>query len=62
MPDTQLGSLLVSLKIGAADAKEIVSIAKSGHYQVACQKHFDVTHPQHETLGLKNVSEVFLIC
>ena len=30
--------------------KEIVALAKSSNYQVACQKHFDVTHPGHQQM------------
>mmetsp|Transcript_19050 Transcript_19050/g.38484 ORF Transcript_19050/g.38484 Transcript_19050/m.38484 type:complete len:485 (+) Transcript_19050:62-1516(+) len=45
--DSQLINLLASVKVGAVDATEIAALAKSGNYQLACQKHFDVTHPDH---------------
>lgn len=25
---------------------------KGGHYQIACQNHFDITHPDHQKLQL----------
>lgn len=28
-------------------AHEIGKIARSGNFQIACQKHYDVTHPDH---------------
>lgn len=56
MGDSQLSSLLSSLKIGAADAGEIKELAKTSNYQLACQKHFDITHPQHHTMDLQIVS------
>ena len=31
--------------------KEIVALAKSSNYQLACQKHFDVTHPGHQSMA-----------
>jgi DNA primase large subunit len=46
-PDNQLTALLSSLKLGATDVSEIAALAKSSNYQLACQKHFDVTHPGH---------------
>jgi amino acid permease len=30
--------------------KEIVALAKGSNYQVACQRHFDVTHPGHQQM------------
>mmetsp|Transcript_7554 Transcript_7554/g.7649 ORF Transcript_7554/g.7649 Transcript_7554/m.7649 type:complete len:156 (+) Transcript_7554:1-468(+) len=45
MGDSQLTAQLGALKIGGKEVKEIVDLAKSSNYQVACQKHFDVTHP-----------------
>ena len=47
MPDNQLSSLLSSLKLSAPDVTEIAALAKSSNYQIACQRHFDVTHPGH---------------
>lgn len=47
MPDNQLSSLLSSLKLGSSDVTEITGLAKTSNYQLACQKHFDVTHPGH---------------
>ena len=31
--------------------KEIVTLAKSSNYQLACQKHFDVTHVGHQQMA-----------
>jgi len=44
--DAQLTAMLSALKIGGSEVKEIVDKAKKeGHYQVACQRHFELTHP-----------------
>ena len=53
--DSQLAALLGQLKIGGSEVKEIVTLAKSGNYQLACQKHFDVTHPGHQTMEIRGV-------
>lgn len=43
--------MLASLKISSSDIGEIKDLAKSGgHYQIACQKHFDVMHPDHSSV------------
>jgi Eukaryotic and archaeal DNA primase, large subunit len=40
--------MLASLKITANEAKDILTLAKEqGHFQVACQRHFDAVHPDH---------------
>lgn len=56
MGDAGLSSLLSSLKISSPDAKEIAGMAKAGGYQLACQRHFEVTHPGWNTMDLKIVS------
>mmetsp|Transcript_16242 Transcript_16242/g.24464 ORF Transcript_16242/g.24464 Transcript_16242/m.24464 type:complete len:492 (-) Transcript_16242:202-1677(-) len=53
MPEGQLSSLLNSLKIGSADVNEIMRLTRSSNYQLACQHHFDVTHPGHLQMDLK---------
>jgi DNA primase large subunit len=58
MPETQLVSLLGSLSIGGKDLQEIISKANSNHPQLACQKHFDVTHPDHEKMQVSGVDSV----
>lgn len=55
--DSQLAGLLNGLKLSVPDAKEVIGIAKSGNYQLACQKHFDITHPGHQI-----VSALLLAC
>jgi DNA primase large subunit len=57
--DQQLTAMLGSLKIGGNDVKEIVQKAKvEGHYQIACQRHFEVTHPDWWKNGVTgNVAE-----
>ncbi len=47
MGEGQLTALLSSLQLNPTDVTEIVKTAKSGNFQIACQKHFDVTHPGH---------------
>ena len=54
--DSQLGLLLSQMKIGSEATREIVNLAKTSNYQLACQKHFDVTHPNFQALDLKMVS------
>jgi hypothetical protein len=31
--------------------RDVVMLAKSGNYQLACQKHFDITHPGHSAMA-----------
>ena len=31
--------------------RDVVMLAKSGNYQLACQKHFDITHPGHSAMS-----------
>lgn len=56
MGDASLSSLLSSLKLSAPDVKEIVATAKGGEYQLACQMHFELTHPGWSSMDLKIVS------
>jgi hypothetical protein len=63
MPDNQVRSLLMNQKLGSTDVNEVVKMAKEGNYQLACQKHFDITHPGHYEMDLKIVSLLFfLLC
>ena len=55
MSDAGLGSLLSSLKISSPDVKEISGMAKAGGYQLACQRHFEITHPGWNSMDLKIV-------
>lgn len=32
---------------------EIVKLAKGGNYQLACQKHFDVVHPNWKSFNIR---------
>lgn len=57
--DAQLASMLTSQKLGMSEVKEIVALAKGGSYQLACQKHFDVTHPGHYQMDLKTVEPLW---
>lgn len=54
--DAQLGTLLMGLKIDGSEAAEIGKIARAGSFQLACQRHFDVTHPGHLAMNLASVS------
>jgi hypothetical protein len=49
--------LSMSLSLCVYQTTEIVRLAKSQNYQLACQKHFDVTHPGHLQMDLKTVRE-----
>lgn len=54
MPDGQLASLLMSMKLNSTDVKSILDTSKKeSNYQLACQKHFDITHPGHYDMDLK---------
>ena len=57
--DGQLVAMLGALKIGGQETKEIVTLAKTSNYQLACQKHFDFTHPGHQQMDVKNVRTIF---
>jgi DNA primase large subunit len=54
MPENQLVSLLGSLSIGGKDLQDIMGKVKNGHYQIACQLHFDITHPDHLNMQLQS--------
>lgn len=60
--DLQLNALLASskLKISPQEIKEIVNLAKQGHYQLACQRHFDIAHIGHQNFNLKTVHNIIL--
>lgn len=66
MSENQLTGLLSGLKISnnPSDIAEIVTLAKGGnghsgqHYGLACQKHFDLTHPDHNKMGINNSDNV----
>ncbi len=55
MGDGALATLLGNLKLGSESVKEIVGLAKSSNYQLACQRHFEVTHPDYQSMDLKMV-------
>ena len=54
-----LSGMLSKLQIGTpTDRREIIKLQKEKHYQLACQKHFQVSHPKAvgmEELSLDNV-------
>lgn len=66
MSESQLSALLTSLKISNNnnDVIDIVTLAKGSngqsgqHYGLACQKHFDITHPDHLKLNIPNSDNV----
>eukprot|EP00569_Conticribra_weissflogii_P004614 CAMPEP_0171334390 /NCGR_PEP_ID=MMETSP0878-20121228/4619_1 /TAXON_ID=67004 /ORGANISM="Thalassiosira weissflogii, Strain CCMP1336" /LENGTH=479 /DNA_ID=CAMNT_0011835463 /DNA_START=156 /DNA_END=1594 /DNA_ORIENTATION=- len=44
--DQNLSALLTKLNIGTISERDaILSLKKDGHFQLACQKHFEVKHP-----------------
>lgn len=55
MSDNKLSDLLASLKIAMPLVSEIKELAKSGNYQLACQRHFEVTHPRYQEMKLVNI-------
>jgi DNA primase large subunit len=40
-----LEATLYKNKVGASQVNEIVRLAKDRHYQLACTRYFEVTHP-----------------
>ena len=50
--DQSLTAQLGAMKLSSPDVNEIIKLAKSSNYQLACQKHFDVTHPDHLKMDL----------
>eukprot|EP00501_MAST-03F_sp_TOSAG23-6_P001327 GSMAST32.ASY1.ANO1.1375.1 assembled CDS len=42
--DTHLRARLSKLKVSGSDINNIIDAAKNGHFQIACRKHFEVTH------------------
>ena len=66
MGEQQLSGLLSSMKISnnSADVSDIVALAKGSnghsgqHYGLACQKHFDLAHPDHLKMGVHNSDNV----
>jgi DNA primase large subunit len=51
--DSQLTAALNSLKLNSSDVSEMVSLAKTGNYQLACQRHFNIMHPEHQDLDIQ---------
>ena len=51
--DSQLLAQLQGMKLGGPDIKEIMDLARTNNFQVACQKHFDVAHPTHRQYNIK---------
>jgi DNA primase large subunit len=53
--DGHLASILGKMQIGnAAERNEIMSLKKKKHYNLACQKHFEFSHPN--ALGVKDLN------
>jgi DNA primase large subunit len=61
LSENQLASSLSSLQLNPSDVQDIVNTAKSGNFQIACQKHFDLTHPGHLQLPMKVSQSVNLL-
>jgi DNA primase large subunit len=43
---TNLETRLLRDNVKRSDVDQILALAKNKHYQLACTKHFEVTHPQ----------------
>eukprot|EP00939_MAST-03C_sp_MAST-3C-sp1_P001829 g1829.t1 len=52
--EQSLRSRLAKLKVSSSDVNEICDSVRSGDYQVACLKHFEVTHPGASTTNVGN--------
>ena len=61
LPDKQLAMLLQNTaKLSLHETQDIVTTAKSGHFQIACLKHFEITHPGHQNMDLGSGSSGFM--
>jgi DNA primase large subunit len=60
MGDNQLVNTLLALKISPSDTKDIVTLAKSGSPQLACAKHFEITHPGYQSMQLQVSPHLFI--
>merc|ERR1711871_704304 len=47
-----LAGLLKGIKLGSGEVNSIVKLKSEGHYQLACMKHFDITHPGHGAMEI----------
>ncbi len=47
-----LAGLLKGLKLGSDEVNSIVKFKSEGHYQLACMKHFDISHPGHGAMDI----------
>jgi DNA primase large subunit len=57
--DEHLSSLLNKMQIGSVgDRSEIMNLKKNKHYNLACQKHFEVMHPNATSVKDVNLSGV----
>lgn len=57
--DDHLSSLLNKMQIGkASDRSEIMALKKKKHFTLACQKHFEVSHPKATSIPDLNLSGV----
>lgn len=50
--DTQLLAQLQGLKLGGQEVSDIVKMAKTSNYQLACQRHFDAVHPNWRAMNI----------
>jgi DNA primase large subunit len=50
MGKDSLAKMLGGLKLGPKDVNKIVRETQDGHYQSACQSHFDAVHPGHQSM------------
>ena len=60
MPDLQLNATLMAVKLNPNDIKDIMGLRSGGHYQLACQKHFEISHPNYSSLDMKMVRNVHI--
>jgi DNA primase large subunit len=51
LPESQLAAQLQGLNLGGKEVHDMMALVKGHNYQLACQKHFDLTHPDHHKLG-----------
>ncbi|CAO3590558.1 unnamed protein product [Absidia cylindrospora] len=47
-----LEATLYQNKIPMNQVKELMNLVRGSHYQIACTKYFEITHPDHEKIGI----------
>lgn len=52
MDTSHLSALLGSMSINGLNRDKILDQVKENHFQIACQRHFEITHPNAMSKGI----------